>query len=48
MNEAKADCEPEKMDLASAATMALQTARLAAKTSKKSAPGQLGYFSFSI
>jgi hypothetical protein len=40
-------CQPEKMELASAAaTMALQTARLAAKTSKESAPGQLGYFSF--
>jgi len=35
------------MELASAAaTMALQTARLAAKTSKEFAAGQLAYFSF--
>jgi hypothetical protein len=39
-------CKPEKMGLASAAaTMALHTARLAAKTSKE-LPRQLGCFSF--
>jgi len=38
------DCHPEKMELASADTMALQTARLPAKTSKELPQGSSDTF----